>query len=166
MATKEKLFTINGQSRSAREWGRILGVDPGTIRERARSGRNIAAPSSIEAVQYTCPISGMKLSTTQWAIYLGIDKTSFRKRLTQWGVNNPRTFARPMGHSDPNNELLHRVAKRKGQLFCRNPFTGESMLAWEWAKHYGVSLAEINKAINDYGRNSRQLYRHLESRKV
>lgn len=162
-----KLFTANGQTRTAREWARILKVDPGTIRERARAGRDILTDGSNESAEYTCPISGMKMSTTQWAIYLGIDKASFRKRLRQWGTNNPRTFARqPSQTHERNNELLHRLAKKKGQLFCKNPFTGESMLAWEWAKYYGVSRAEFYKAMKEYGPNSRALYRHLERRKV
>ena len=166
--TKKKLqifFNKKGIGRTAPEWSKILGISTNQVRYRARHGLNISDPKDAP-FRCECPVTGRIMTIPEWAEWLGIDENTFKKRRANWGKNNPKVYRRdpPRKNSPPNQ--LHVNAKKRNILFCTNPETGESKLAWEWARHYGVSLAEINQAINDYGRNSRQLYRHLESRKV
>ena len=160
------LYNESGVGMTAVEWAKVLNMSPSSVRRRAQLKQNVGSAKNSSNSKYRCPTTGSRMSIKDWAIYLGIDATTFKQRIRKWGENNPRVYTQHRLNGNPPPKLLHEVAKKKGQLFCRNPYTGESRLAWEWAKDYGISLAEINSAINDYGRNSRALYRHLESRKV
>ena len=123
MAAKEKLYTDSkGITLPAKEWSKILGIKPGSVRSRFRLGKDVGANRYNAELKYICPISGRRLSVSQWASYLEIDESSFKKRLRQWGANDPRTFARPLSRiNEPNNELLTEQLKRRGSFFAEIP---------------------------------------------
>ena len=106
------------------------------------------------------------MTIPEWAEWLGIDENTFKKRRANWGKDNPKVYRRDPPRKNSPPKLLHKIAKKKNVLFCTNPETGESKLAWEWAEYYGVSLAEIKNAMDTYGRSSYQLYRHLEGKRL
>ena len=160
------LYNESGVGMTAVEWAKVLNMSPSSVRRRAQLKQNVGSAKNSSNSKYQCPTTGLRMSIKDWAIYLCIDATTFKQRIRKWGENDPRVYTQHRLNGNPPPSLLHEVAKKKGQLFCENPFTGERKLAWEWAKYYGVSRAEFYKAMKEYGPNSRALYRHLEGKRL
>ena len=163
--TAAKYKGLNGLALTANQWAERIGIQPESVRSRARNGIPVDLDRLISKPKYTDPKTSREMTAERWAIYLGIEEKAFKNRIKKWGTNDPRTFLPPSYSAGGRiNEFLHETAKRKGTKLCHNSDTGESKLAWEWAKYYRVSLSEFYRAMKRFGKDDCRLYRHFEAK--